>query len=162
MRPNRGAVEHLQHVERAATIRQRLQQQVPYAGFTPAAELPPDRIPIAELRRQIAPRRAGAADPEDPVQFAAVVLGWASATCGGHGQERREYRPFCIRHQTADHCRPPKREVGLESYRSASGESLAAKTQQCESRGAHCDSFRHALRQSRILLLRAAKTAVTG
>src|SRR5205823_1485621 len=108
-------------------IRQRLQQQVPYPGLAPAAELPPDRIPIAELRRQVAPRRTGAADPEYPVQFAAVVLWWAPATRGGRGQKRREDRPLVIRYQAADHCRPPQREVGFESRRSASGESATAK-----------------------------------
>ena len=152
MRPDRGAVDHLQHIELAAAIRQRLQQQVPDTGFTPAAKLPPNRIPVAQLRRQVAPRRTGPQDPEYPVQGAAMILRWASASGGWSGQERRENRPVCVRHQASDHCRPPLPEVALESHRSASGESLSAKTTQSESRVTQCDSFRHARRPLSMLL----------
>lgn len=108
MRPACRAVDHLQRIQFAAAIGERLQHNVPYTGKAPAAELPPHRVPVAELFRQIAPWRAGAGDPENAVQHAAMVVRRPPAACRGHRQERREDRPFIVCHQTADHCQPPE------------------------------------------------------
>ena len=75
MSPDRGAVDHLQRVQLTAAIRQPLQQDVPRTRPTPAAELPPDRIPVAECLRQVAPWCAGTADPENTIQHPPMV-GW--------------------------------------------------------------------------------------
>ncbi len=66
MRPDRGAVDHLQHVGIAAAVRQCLQKHVPHARETPATELLVHRVPVAQHLRQVAPRSAGAADPKHP------------------------------------------------------------------------------------------------
>jgi len=107
MRPDRGAVDHLQRVQLTAAIRQPLQQDVPRTRLTPAAELPPDRIPVAECLRQVAPWYASAADPENTIQHPPMV-GWrAPATQRGGGNERLDDRPFLVCHQTAKHSQPP-------------------------------------------------------
>jgi len=106
MRSDDGAVDHLQHVQCAAAVGQRLKQKVPDARLTPATELLPHRVPFAERRRQVAPRRSGPADPEYTVQPVPMVHGWAPATRRGDNQERREDRPLFVRHQSADHRRP--------------------------------------------------------
>ena len=127
MRPDDGAVDHLQHVQFTATVRQSLQQDVPDTGEAPAAELPPHRIPVAKCLRKIAPGCTGAANPEDTIQRPAMVVRRTSATRRSGCQEWFNDCPFLVRHQTSDHCRPPSREAGLESHRSASGESAVEK-----------------------------------
>lgn len=127
MRPDDGAVDHLQHIQLTATVRQSLQQDVPDTREAPAVELPPHRIPVAKRLRKIAPGCTGAANPEDTIQRPAVVVRWTSATRRRGCQEWFNDCPFLVRHQTSDHCRPPSREGGLESHRSASRESPAAK-----------------------------------
>ena len=64
MRPDDGAVDHLQHVQSTATCCQRLNHQVPDARLAPAAELLPHGVPLAERHRQVAPRRSGPANPQ--------------------------------------------------------------------------------------------------
>src|SRR5208283_1413376 len=106
MRSDDGAVDHLQHVQCAAAVSQRLKQKVPDAGLAPATELLPHGVPFAERRRQVAPWRSSPTDPEYAVQPVPMVLGWTPATRGGGNQERREDRPLFVRHQSADHRRP--------------------------------------------------------
>src|SRR5580692_9996634 len=106
MRSDDGAVDHLQRVQCAAAVGQRLKQKVPDARLAPATELLPHRVPSAERRRQVAPWRSGPADPEYAVQPVPMVQGWAPATRRGGNQERREDRPLFVRHQSADHRRP--------------------------------------------------------
>ena len=48
MRADDRAVDHLQRVKHAATVRQALQENVPNPRLTPTAKLPPDRIPVAQ------------------------------------------------------------------------------------------------------------------
>ena len=106
MRSDDGAVDHLQHVQCAAAVSQRLKQKVPDARLAPATELLPHGVPFAERRRQVTPRRSGPADPEYAVQPMSMILGWTPATQGGGGQEGREHRPLFVRHQSADHSQP--------------------------------------------------------
>ena len=96
MRAHDGAVDHLQHVQRAAAVSQRLKQQVPDASLAPATELLPHGVPFAERRRQVAPWRSGPAEPEYAVQSMAMVLGWTSATQGRHRQQRGEDCPLFV------------------------------------------------------------------
>src|SRR5271163_1653678 len=99
MRPDRGAVDHLQCVQIAPAVGQRLQHDVPYAGETPTAVLPPDRIPVAELLRKVTPRCTGATDPKNPVEHPAMVSWRTSAMRRGSCEERLDDFPLLIRHQ---------------------------------------------------------------
>jgi len=154
MRPDCGAVDHLQRVQITAAVGQRLQHDVPHTADAPAAELTPDRIPVAERVRQVAPRRAGAADPEHTIQHQAMVARRPPAPRRGCCQKRRDYCPLFVRHQTADHCQPPaQREVGFESHQSVSGQYPWSQTTQSESRTTCRDSFWNPSRRVRILLL---------
>jgi hypothetical protein len=105
--PDDSAVDHLQDVGIAATIRQRLQQNIPEAGSGPAPILPVDRIPVAQLRRQVAPGNAGARHPEDGIRHPAVTTRRAAAEGTGLNHKRLEERPFLVRQQTSQHQRLP-------------------------------------------------------
>jgi len=74
MRTHDGRINHLQCRIGQAAARERLQHHIPDATVSPAAELPKDRIPVAELLRQIAPRRAGSHQPKYPVEHTAMVV----------------------------------------------------------------------------------------
>ena len=80
VRPHDGGVDHLQSRVRYFAASQRLQDHVPHAAVGPATELPPDRIPLAQLLRYIAPRRAGAHHPEDRVEHPTVIARRTPAT----------------------------------------------------------------------------------
>ncbi len=73
MRPDRGAVDHTRRVQIIAAVRQSLRQDVPYAGLTPAAEPSPDRIPVAELLRKVAPWHAAATTRRHTLQDPPVI-----------------------------------------------------------------------------------------
>ena len=106
MRSDDGAVDHLQYVQCAAAVSQRLKQEVPGARLAPAAALLSHGVPFAEHRRQVAPRRSGPANPEYAVQSVPMVLGRMPATRAGGSQQGREDRPLFVRHQSGDHSRP--------------------------------------------------------
>src|SRR5204862_1190611 len=86
--------------------RKRLQDHVPQAAVGPTPELPKDRIPVAELVRQIAPWRAGSHQPEHRVEHTAMVARRATAATD---QERCKIRPLFVGHQSANQGRPPQR-----------------------------------------------------
>ena len=111
VRPNHRAVDHLHAVQRSAAVVQRLQHQLPDAGQRPAPELPVDRRPFAETIVQIAPRRTGSRDPEHPVKHAPMIRRRASALVSRRNHERREKRPFLIRHQAPNQDRLPKNSL---------------------------------------------------
>jgi hypothetical protein len=73
MRTHDGRINHLQCRVGQAAAGERLQHHIPDATVSPAAELPKDRIPVAEFLRQIAPRRAGPHQPKHRVQHTAMV-----------------------------------------------------------------------------------------
>ncbi len=106
MRADDGCIDHLQCRIADATAGKRFQDHVPDAAVGPAAELPEDRIPVAEFFRQIAPRRAGSHYPEDRIEHATVI---ARRPTAATRQERLEVRPLFVRHQPANHCRSPQR-----------------------------------------------------
>jgi hypothetical protein len=68
--------------------------------------LPKDRIPVAELLRQVAPRRASSHQPKDRVEHTTMVARRPTAAAD---QERLEIRPLIVRHQSANHRRSPQR-----------------------------------------------------
>lgn len=74
MRTHDGRINHLQCRVGQAAAGERLQHHIPDATVSPAAELPKNRIPVAELLRQIAPRRAGPCDPQDRLDKQPIVM----------------------------------------------------------------------------------------
>jgi hypothetical protein len=74
-----GRIDHLQRRVTHFAASERLQNYIPDAAIGPTTELPKDRIPIAKLLRQIAPRRAGPHQPEHRVEHAAMVARRATA-----------------------------------------------------------------------------------
>ena len=106
MRAHDCRIDHLQCRVRYATARKRLQDHVPQAAVGPTPELPKDRIPVAELVRQIAPWRAGSHQPEHRVEHTAMVARRATAATD---QERCKIRPLFVGHQSANQGRPPQR-----------------------------------------------------
>lgn len=62
--PDDRAVDHLQHVRVATTVGKGAQHRVEAPQQRPAAELPPHRVPLAEIHRQIPPSRPGPGHPE--------------------------------------------------------------------------------------------------
>jgi len=99
-------INHLQRRISQAAPGQRLQDYVPDAAVGPASELPKDRIPVAELLRQIAPRCACSHQPKHRVQNGAMVGRRATTVMD---QERFEIRPLIVGHQSANQGRPPQR-----------------------------------------------------
>jgi len=106
VRPDNGAVDHLQLVQCSAAVCERLKHQVPDARFAPTAELLPHGVAFAELCWEIAPWHSRPAEPEYAVQFVPVVFWWTPATRAGRDQERSENRPLIVGHQSAEHSRP--------------------------------------------------------
>ena len=100
MCPDDGAVDHLQGIGITAAISQGLQQHIPQARRGPAPILSVDRVPVAQLRRQIAPRDARACHPEYPIQHPAVTAGRTPAKGTGLHHEGLEESPFLVRQQT--------------------------------------------------------------
>ena len=104
MRAHDCRVDHLQRRIGNRDAAKRLQDGVPNPGLRPAAELPPDGVPIAELRRQVTPRRASAHDPEDRVEDLAMV---ARPTTAFRDQKGSKNLPLGVRHEIANHrCSP--------------------------------------------------------
>jgi hypothetical protein len=103
MRPDDGAVDHLQAGLDVIGIVQRLQYRVPQAADRPTAELPIDRTPLAEVLRQVTPRRARPCDPEHAVQQKPMIAAWPPTLGASLCHEGLEERPFLIRHQPTKH-----------------------------------------------------------
>lgn len=68
MRPNDGAVDHLDGSPDALGLVQGFHQHLPQFGERSAPELPVGRGPFTETLMQIPPLRAGAGKPENPTQ----------------------------------------------------------------------------------------------
>ena len=101
-------VDHLHGGRRTVRLGQGFEHQLEQAALRPAAELPVDRVPLAEMPVQIAPRHAGARDPEDAVENPPVILRRPPALAAPRDHQRFENRPFLIRHQDANQDRLPK------------------------------------------------------
>ena len=106
MRADDGRIDHLQSRVAHSTSSERLQDHIPDAAVGPPSKLPKDRIPVAELLRQVAPRRASSHQPKDRVEHTTMVARRPTAAAY---QERLEIRPLIVRHQSANHRRSPQR-----------------------------------------------------
>ena len=106
MRADDGRIDHLQSRVAHSTSSERLQDHIPDAAVGPPSKLPKDRIPVAELLRQVAPRRASSHQPKDRVEHMTMVARRSTAAAY---QERLEIRPLIVRHQSANHRRSPQR-----------------------------------------------------
>jgi hypothetical protein len=113
MSPNDGRIDHLQSRIAGAASGQCLQDHIPDATIGPSPRLPKDRVPVAELLRQIAPRRTGSHQPKHRVEHAAMI---ARLTADATDQERFKIRPLIVGHQSANQGRSPSKS-SLESIR---------------------------------------------
>src|ERR1700744_1434509 len=55
---------------------QRQEQTIPFSGLGPAIKPVEDGLPWTELRREVAPRHAGAAPPQHRFEEAAIIVAW--------------------------------------------------------------------------------------
>jgi hypothetical protein len=77
MGANHGAVDHLEGIRHQPALVQGFHDLLPQPCQRPAPELAVDARPLAELFWQVTPWRAGARDPENPIQNKAMVGGFA-------------------------------------------------------------------------------------
>ena len=77
MSADHSGIDHLDGLRRGAAIGERLQEDVPEAFQAPSSKLLIDRVPVAQLFGQIAPRRARARDPENTIERATMLAGSA-------------------------------------------------------------------------------------
>ena len=109
MRPDDGAVDHLDRLADALGVVQHIEQEIPEAGESPTAELAIDGRPFPEEIGQVAPLCAGSGDPEDAVEHAPVILRPPAAVGTSPRHERLEEGPFLVAHQVSNQRRlPPK------------------------------------------------------
>jgi hypothetical protein len=106
MRANDGGIHHLQQRASYTAAAESLQDHIPDAAVGPAPKLSEDRIPVAELLRQIAPRRTGSHQPKHRVEYAAMI---ARRPPAATDQKRFETRPLIVGHQSTNQGRPPQR-----------------------------------------------------
>ena len=90
-------------------IQHRFQQPGPLAPVPPAAEAAMGVLPVPVVRRQIAPRGAGAQYPADGVDKAAVVMGWPPHLAGFSRQVGLQPLPNLVRKivATMRYCHTP-------------------------------------------------------
>jgi hypothetical protein len=62
----------------------------------PSSETLEDRIPIPESRGQVAPRRAGAGDPQHRFEKAPIILAGAAGVANLAGKQRRNPLPLLV------------------------------------------------------------------
>ena len=86
--PHDRRIDHLHSGGRPALFVQGLEHQLEDAGHRPAAELPVDRVPVAEMLMQIPPGRPGPRNPEYPVENLPVILGRPTALAPARHRER--------------------------------------------------------------------------
>jgi hypothetical protein len=106
MRADDGRINHLQSRIAHAASSECLQDHIPNAAVGPPSKLPKNRIPVPELLRQVAPRRAGSHQPKDRVEHPTMV---ARRSTAATYQETFEIRPLVVRHQSANHRCSPQR-----------------------------------------------------
>ena len=109
VRAHDGAVED--QVLEVRVVRQGREDAVPHALGGPAAEPPEGAVPAAEGLRQVAPGRAGAHDPQHPLdEHAVVVAGRAGRLRPPQDEARYPHPPRVVQQQTVDRAQddPPK------------------------------------------------------
>lgn len=105
VRPDDGAVDHLNCLAYPFGIVDRLQQEIPDARQRPPTELPIDRRPLAEELRQIAPLHARPGDPEHTVEDKTMIARTTAAMGALGDDERLEERPFLVAHKASNQAR---------------------------------------------------------
>jgi hypothetical protein len=143
MRTDDGRIDHLQGGIGHSASSERFQDHVPDAAVGPAPKLPKDRIPVAEFRRQVAPRCASSHQPKHGVEHAAMVP-WRPAA--PMDQERFEIRPLLVGHQSANHRRSPQR-AALNQFAILASRGLST---QPKPRGTRREDRRHVPTSSEI------------
>ena len=108
VRPDDGAIDHLQAGIAATTVVQGIKDQLPQAGLRPAPELTINTRPFAEIIRQIPPRNPGAGNPEYAIQHKTVVPRLAPAQCARLHHKRFKTRPFFVTQQSTNQNGLPK------------------------------------------------------
>lgn len=111
VRPDDGAVDHLNGLADPFGVVQHLEQQVPEAGERPSAKLAVDRGPFAEELRKVPPLNTGAGDPEDTVEDTAVITRPAPAVRPARRHEGLEESPFLVAHQASNQARSPRKAI---------------------------------------------------
>ena len=102
MRPDNGAVDHLDALLDALRLIEGLEKKLPQPCKRPAAELPVDRRPFAEMLVQITPLGTSAGEPEYAIQNKTMILRASSAMRTTNRDEGLEAGPFLIRHQSSN------------------------------------------------------------
>ena len=102
MRPDNGAVDHLDALLDALRLIEGLEKKLPQPCKRPAAELPVDRRPFAEMLVQITPLGTSAGEPEYAIQNKTMILRASSAARTALDHEGLKTGPFLIAHQTTD------------------------------------------------------------
>ncbi len=105
MRPDNGAVDHLDALLDALRLIESFQEKFPQPGKRPAPKLPVDRRPFAEMLVQVTPLGTGAREPENPVQNKPVILRASSAMRAPNRDKGLKTSPFLIRHQSSNQSR---------------------------------------------------------
>lgn len=92
VRPDDGAVDHLDRLADALDVVQHLEQEIPQTSQGPSAEMAIDRRPLTEEIRQVAPLGTGSGNPEDTVEDEPMIPRSATAvgaSCRHEGLEKR-------------------------------------------------------------------------
>ena len=114
MGADHGAINHLEFVWRDPGVVQRVQDVLPQSRQSPAAELTVDRRPLAELLGQVAPRRTGSRDPENPIQNKTMIRRLPPVRVPDAANEALEEGPLIVGYQVARQVHLPRRDA-LES-----------------------------------------------
>jgi hypothetical protein len=105
MRPDNGAVDHLDALADPLGLVQGFQQEFPQSGERPAPELSIDRRPLPEMLVQVPPLRSSTGEPENPIQNKAVILRPPPTMRAADRYERLETRPLFVAHQSPNQAR---------------------------------------------------------
>ena len=96
MRPHNRGIDGMFLVGGRPKARQRLEYRIPHPELAPAGEAHEGRIPLAISFGQVAPRSAGAQNPENTVDRSPLVRDrWT--TFAPIGEQRVENAPFRVR-----------------------------------------------------------------
>src|SRR5882724_8627202 len=109
MCPDHRAVEAVVGVVRQPAIGQGFQNRVPDAPLAPAAKALVDAVPLAELFRQVAPRRTGAQHPQHAVHERPVIARWSPDAASLRRQKRDDDLPRLVAQSSANQSRLPSR-----------------------------------------------------
>src|SRR3954449_13105678 len=101
MRPDHGAVEHLNQMRRRAHLRQGLEERIEYAGPAQPPEALPDTVPVAELRRQRAPGNIVDREVVQRFQELAVVPSLIASPRAGSSEDPQYHRPVPLQRESS-------------------------------------------------------------